>query len=309
MTTILSVSRALGGLVCNVGIDLARLDPTLPILAIGGVGSDDNGRLIRQEFARYSSIDTSCLWSEGITSFTDVMTVAATGERTFFTYKGADGTLTPERLSAAPLETCRLLHIGYALLLDGMDAPDAEYGTAMARALAEAQARGVETSIDVVSQRGGRFREIVPLAFRYVDHLTVNEYEAAQITGIELNPADSHLPEALRRALHTLRDMGVKRRVVIHLPQMAAGLDENDRFACVPTLALPEGYICGSVGAGDAFTAALLQQTVRGASLEDALQAGNAVAACSLSQPGSTEGVPTLEEALKLYERFPLRRI
>ena len=306
LTVIRSMSRALGGLVCNVGIDLAKLDPSLPVMAIGFAGEDDNGELVMKEFARYPSMDTSCVWREGITSFTDVMTVGATGERTFFTYKGADGKLTPERLAQAPLEKCSLLHIGYQLLLEGMDAPDEEYGTAMARALHDAQKRGLETSFDVVSEKGGRFQTLVPPSLRYVDHLAVNEYEAAQITGVELMESGRLIAKNLPKALETLRRMGVKRRVVIHTPLLAAGLDENDRLVLSPALRLPDGYIKGSVGAGDAFTAGLLYETMNGASLETALRSANAVAACSLSAPGSTEGVPAMPEALKLYDQFPV---
>ncbi len=306
LTVIRSMSRALGGLVCNVGIDLARLDPSLPVMVVGFAGDDENGELVRSEFARYPSIDTSCLWREGVTSFTDVMTVASTGERTFFTYKGADGLLTSEALAKAPLEKCGLLHIGYQLLLEGMDAPDEEYGTAMARALAEAQKKGLQTSFDVVSEKGGRFKTLVPPALKYVDHLAVNEYEAAQITGVELTEGGKLIAKNLPHALEALRKMGVKRRVVIHTPLLAAGLDESDCLVLSPALKLPDGYIKGSVGAGDAFTAGLLYEAINGASLETALRSANAVAACSLSAPGSTEGVIPMPEALKLYDRLPV---
>lgn len=309
LTVIRSMSRALGGLVCNVGIDLARLDPELPVMAIGFAGEDENGELVMKEFGRYPSLDTSCVWREGITSFTDVMTVGSTGERTFFTYKGADSLLTPERLACAPLEKCALLHIGYQLLLEGMDAPDEEYGTAMARALHDAQQRGLETSFDVVSEKGGRFRTLVPPSLKYVDHLAVNEYEAAQITGVELIENGKLIAKNLPKALEILRSMGVKKRVVIHTPLLAAGLDESDALVLSPALKLPDGYIKGSVGAGDAFTAGLLYETMQGSSLETALRSANAVAACSLSAPGSTEGVPTMKDVLKLYEALPVHTI
>ncbi len=306
LTVIRSIEQALGGLVCNVGIDLARLDPTLPIIVIGYAGEDANGEFVRREMSRYPSIDLSALHHQGITTFTDVMTVSSTGERTFFTYKGADGLLTPEVLLSAPLENCALLHIGYHLLLDGMDVPDEEYGTRMARALAAVQKIGVQTSLDVVSAKGGEFKTIVPPSLKYVDHFAVNEYEASQITGIELTEGDRLLTENLPSVLHALRKMGVKKRIVIHTPTLAAGLDENDRLVYAPALKLPEGYIRGSVGAGDAFTAALLYETLRGASLKTALRSANAVAACSLSENSATDGVPTIDEALKLYDRFPL---
>lgn len=306
LITIRHMERALGGLVPNVGIDLARLDPSLAVHVVGFAGEDENGRFVSDEFAKYPSIDTSCLWKKGVTSFTDVMTVASTGERTFFTYKGSDGLLTPELLFRAPIAECDLLHIGYHLLLDGMDAADPEYGTAMARALHDAQQAGVQTSLDVVSEKGGRFQALVPPSLPYVDHFAVNEYEAAQITGVQLTDGGKLLADKLPAALEALRRMGVKRRAVIHSPLLSAGLDENDRMVVAPAIKLPAGYIKGSVGAGDAFTAGLLYETINGASLEEALHAANAVAACSLSKFGATEGVPTMSDALKLYEQFPL---
>lgn len=306
LTAIRRVDRALGGLVPNVGIDLARLDPTLKVRVVGFAGEDENGDFVKSEFARYPSIDTSCLWRKGVTSFTDVMTVASTGERTFFTYKGADSLLTPETLFKAPIAECNLMHIGYHLLLDGMDETDPEYGTAMARALHDAQQMGVQTSLDVVSEKGGRFQALVPPSLPYVDHFAVNEYEAAQITGIQLIENGKLIAKNLPAALESLRKMGVKRRVVIHTPLLSAGLDENDRLAVSPALKLPGGWIKGSVGAGDAFTSGLLYETLNGASLEDAMRAANAVAACSLSAPGSTEGVVTMQEAKKLYDKLPV---
>ena len=276
LTAIRSINRALGGLACNVGIALARLDPALPVLVIGFAGDDENGELVRGEFARYPSLDTRFVRRKGITSFTDVMTVESTGERTFFTYKGADSCLTPERVAEAPLEECGILHIGYHLLLDGMDAPDPEYGTCMARALHEAQQRGVETSLDVVSEKGDRFKKLVPPSLPYVDHLAVNEYEASQITSVPLMENGRLLHENLPRALRVLREMGVRKRIVIHTPSLAAGL---------------------------------LYETLRGSPLETAMRTANAVAACSLSEPGSTEGIPSLAEALSLYDKLPLQEI
>ena len=163
--------------------------------------------------------------------------------------------------------------------------------------------------VDVVSEKGGRFRTVVPPSLPYTDHFAVNEYEASQITGVELTRNGKLLPENLPDALRILRKMGVKKRIVIHTPLLAAGLDENDRLVYAPALKLPEGYIRGSVGAGDAFTAGFLYETMRGASLETALRTANAVAACSLCAAGATEGVPTLAEALALYERFPVHEI
>ena len=225
------------------------------------------------------------------------MTVEATGERTFFTFKGADSLLTPETLPVDRLD-CDILHVGYALLLDGLDAPDAGYGTGMARVLAAAQARGIRTSLDVVSENSDRYARIVPPALKYADYFSVNEMEAGRTTGVALTEGGRLLRDNLLRALKKLKAMGVRRWAVIHTPELSCGLDEAGNYAEAETLPLPEGFIKGSVGAGDAFTAGLLLMAWRGASLREALEAANAAAALSLSTPGATEGMKSMEETM-----------
>ena len=297
LTAIKRVERSLGGAVPNVGMDLARLDPALPLKAVGFAGADDNGAYALDTLSRWPSIDLSDVRRAGLNSFTDVMTVESTGERTFFTFKGADSLLTPDTIPLEKLD-CDILHVAYALLLDGLDAPDAEYGTCMARVLAGAQARGIRTSLDVVSENSDRYARVVPPALKYADYFSVNEMEAGRTTGIPLTEDGRLLRENLRPALDRLKAMGVGRWAVIHTPALSCGLDERGEYAEAETLRLPEGFIKGSVGAGDAFTAGLLLMAWRGAPLREALETANAVAALSLSEPGATEGVKSLAETL-----------
>ena len=296
LTSIKSMARSLGGAVPNVGLDLGRLDPTLPLKAVGFVGEDDNGAYALQTLSACPTLDVSDVRRQGVNSFTDVMTVRSTGERTFFTYKGADSLITPETIPMERLD-CDIFHLAYALLLDGLDVGDDEYGTKLARVLCGARARGIRTSLDVVSENSDRYGRLVPPALKYTDYFSVNEMEAERVTGVSLTGADTPT-EAFREALGRLKAMGVSRWAVIHTPRLACGLDEKDRFAAVGTLRLPEGFIKGSVGAGDAFTAGLLLRAWQGASLSEALEAANAAAAMSLSQPGATEGIKTLEETM-----------
>ena len=297
LTAIRRVERSLGGAVPNVGLDLARLAPSLPLKAIGFAGADDNGAYALSVLSRHPSIDLSDVKRAGLNSFTDVMTVEATGERTFFTYKGADSLLSPATVPLDRLD-CDILHVGYALLLDGLDAADPEYGTGMARALAGAQARGIRTSLDVVSENSGRYARIVPPALKYTDYFSVNEMEAGRTTGIPLTEDGRLIRENLKPALERLKAMGVRRWAVIHTPALSCGLDERGEYVEAETLRLPEGFIKGSVGAGDAFTAGLLLRAWQNAPLREALETANAAAALSLSTPGATEGMKTLEETL-----------
>jgi sugar/nucleoside kinase (ribokinase family) len=303
LTPIKTTKRCVGGAVCNCAIDLAVLDPKLEIRVIGIVGEDDYGDFIVSELRKYPGIDLKKVGQRGSTSFTDVMTEAETGARTFFTFKGADSLLSPADFDFTTIEGS-LLHIGYIMLLDGMDAWDPEYGTAMARVLHDAQQHRLSTSIDVVSEAGDRFTRLVPPSLRFADYCTINENEAALVTGIPLRDGDGTLLRRnFRPACAALKRMGVRRWATIHAPEASAGIDESDMYVELDSLHLPDGYIQGTVGAGDAFTSGILYTALTGAGLADGIQLGSAIAACSLSKPGATEGVRDIASTRQLLRR------
>lgn len=204
--------------------------------------------------------------------------------------------------------TANIFHIGYILLLNALDQPDAEYGSKMARLLHAAQAHGLKTSIDVVSEASDRFARLVPPAMKYTDYCIINEYEAEMTTGVKLRGEAGELIEAnLPAALQAMKDMGVSTWAVIHCPEGGFGLDEQGRFVRMGSLVLPEGYIKGSVGAGDAFCAGVLYGAEKGWTLERAIDLGIASAAASLSAAGATEGMCSQAEAMKLFEKYERR--
>ena len=46
LTSISGISHSIGGAVCNCGIDLAKMDPDLPVAVLGAVGKDSFGKKI-----------------------------------------------------------------------------------------------------------------------------------------------------------------------------------------------------------------------------------------------------------------------
>ena len=297
-----AMQDSIGGLVCNSGIDLAVLDPNVPVYAGGAVGNDADGDLIVSRFEKVG-IDTSAIIRRGCTSFTDVFFETSCTCRTFYQYGGACDTLDVDDIRIDQIKG-DILHIGYLLLLKKLDEPDAEYGTKMARVLHNAQQAGIITSIDVVSAKGDRFQAVVTPSLKYTDLLCINEVESERITGIQLQDNGKILHENFPTALRKLKEMGVGRWVVIHFREGAYGIDENGEIAYEASKDLPAGWIKGSVGAGDAFCSGVLLAAYRELSVKDALIYGNASAMTSLRTPGATEGMTTIEEALELYHSF-----
>ena len=304
LASISSISKAVGGCVPNTIIDIAKIDKTVPLYAYGMVGDDDGGNYITFEMQR-NGVDVSgvSVSKTAATSFSDVMSVESTGERTFFHHKGANSEFAPRHIETEHL-TCKMLHIGYILLLDEFDKPDGEYGTVMARFLKKVQDLGIKTSIDVVSDSGARFAEKVIPALKYTDNAIMNEIEGCGVSG--LKPRDDSgrlIIENIRLTLQKILDCGVRERAIIHCPEAGFVMNKSGEFITVPSLKLPKGYIKGSVGAGDAFCAGCLYGIYNGLSDRDILEFASGAAACNLAAADSVSGMQSKEYILDLIAK------
>ena len=310
LASIVGQQRACGGAVCNSGVFLKTPDPSFEVCACRKVGMDEYGDWLRA-FLERKGLDVSRVrrTDAAPTSFTDVMSVVGTSERTFFHARGANALFTPDDIDLDALG-CDLFHLGYLLLLDGLDAPDAEYGTVAARLLHDVQARGIRTSVDLVSEQSDRFARIVRPALKYCDHLVVNEFEGEQATGLSCRDASGKVSAAaLRRIAEALLALGVRRSVTLHCPDMGVTLTADGAFAAVGSLELPPGWIKGAVGAGDAFCAGMLHAIVTGAAPADGLALASACAAANLAAPDSVSGALPLEGIRAIQAQFNNRRI
>ncbi len=301
------ITRSIGGAVCNDIVDLAKLDPTLPLTAVGVIGDDKEGEFIVSELGAHKNINLDRLVREGTTSFTSVMSNNETKARTFFHCRGANAKFNEEHIDWDKLD-CDIFHIGYILLLDKLDEEDPEYGTKMARLLATAQKKGMKTSIDVVSESGNRFKKIVSPALRYTDYCVINEVEAQQITGVTLRDEDDTLhPENMQEALLKMKECGVSTWAVIHCPEGSWGLDAENNFVTSPSLKVPREDIMGTVGAGDAFCSGVIYGAWKGWTLSEAIRLATCSAVAALSERGATEGLRPIAEVMKLEEKYGYR--
>ena len=194
----------------------------------------------------------------------------------------------------------------YPLLLKTLDQPDAQYGSRMGRLLHRAQQAGCLTALDVVSEDSDRYRTIVRPLLAYTDYLTVNEIEAERITGIPLTGENGRLLEKnIPAALREMLSLGVSRRAIIHASSAAFGMDANSTFFREPGKHLPEGFIRGTVGAGDAFCAGALLAAYHGLPVWDALRWGNAAAVQSLRGDTANGSMIPMKECLRNYDDLP----
>lgn len=302
------VAFGTGGAPYNVLVDLAKAGVDFPLTAAGLVGKDAFGEQILAECKKLK-IDAKYLKATNAadTSYTDVMTEQSGGRRTFFHYRGANALWRGEDLDFTKSKA-KIFHLGYLLLLDALDESDAKFGTKGAKLLSAAQAAGLKTSVDVVSEDSDRFAKVVGPALKFCDYCILNEIEAGKTTGFKIRQPDGTLDTvALRHAAGALLQMGVKEVVVIHFPEGAFARTRKGDDVWQSSLKLSDKYIAGTAGAGDAFCAGTLLGLHEGWELDECLKTAVCLAAASLSDPTCTGGVKSLSACMALGKKYGFR--
>ncbi len=305
LANVSSVSRAVGGCVSNTGIDIKKIDPSLPVSAVGKVGKDDAADFLMAQFDKYGLEHSGVTVSETQpTSFSDVMSQPS-GERTFFHARGSNAEFSPADIDIEGL-SCDIFHIGYILLLDAMDAADSEYGTVMARLLAEVQKKGIKTSIDVVSDSCSDYKAKILPSLKYSNYAIMNELESTMLSDLEPYDKDGRIiAENIRKTMELMAEAGVKEKIIIHCKDAGFSYDvATKKFTCVPSLNIPKAEIKGSVGAGDAFCAGALYGIYNGMEDEEILKFASASAACNLFAENSIDGLREKAEIEKIAEIY-----
>jgi sugar/nucleoside kinase (ribokinase family) len=294
LTKIKSVSYSIGGCVPNVGLDLKKLRPTLDVLAIGKISRDSNGELVLKAL-RDGGLNVSGIIenADEKTSFTEVMSIT-NGQRTFFTYPGASANLGFGDIDFDKISS-RILHLGYFLLLDKIDAGDG------INILKEASLRGIKTSIDLVSENSDRYALIIP-CLKYTDYLIVNEIEASKIAGME--PFD----ENLRAIAERLMSFGVREKVIIHKSDGAVLLSKDGFFA-VPAYNVSKNEIAGTTGAGDAFCAGALLSIYDEKNDKEILEFASATALVSLFSKDATSSIACENDIKEISKKYDRKRL
>jgi sugar/nucleoside kinase (ribokinase family) len=295
LANILSQTDANGGSPYNILVDLAKMGADFPLEAVGLVGDDADGRLIRAECTALG-IKTDALQStrKAATSYTDVMSVQSTGRRSFFHQRGANALLGPEHFDFATTRA-KHFHLGYALLLDRLDGLiDGVPG--MQLVFAAAHAAGLTTSLDCVSESGDRFASVVTPVLPQVDVFLANDFEAEKITGIAVRKGDRLDRAGTEAAARRLIELGVRAWVVLHFPEGSCACSRQGEIVWQGSLKVPRSAIRGAAGAGDAFAAGVLLGWHNGHDFSWSLKIGVGAAAACLRDPTCSGSIPSLTE-------------
>ena len=228
--------------------------------------------------------------------------VDAQGRRTFFQYGGANDYFNLEDIHIESLD-CDILHIGYLLLLPQFDEKNDKYGTNLAEFLCKVRKKGIKTSIDVVSEEGNRFQEVVIPSLKYCDYVVINEIESGRITGIE--PRDHFgnlIKENLIQIIEKLFQLGVQDTVIIHSPEMGIIKRKGNNIKIIPSFVVDKSRIVSSVGAGDAFLAGALYGLLNNLTDEEIVKIGHASAMFNLYAKDSISGATSFDKIKEIMD-------
>ncbi|MFH0940166.1 MAG: carbohydrate kinase family protein [Planctomycetota bacterium] len=302
LVNILSQDRSTGGAPLNNSINIKALDPRMKVAVLGCIGDDEDGRFVRNALRRYKINPQHIKVTDLPTSFTDVFTEKKNGARTFFHCRGANVKWGYDDIDFAQFAHFRIVHIGYILILDAMDAEDSKYGTVLARTFAKFRSLGVKTAVDVVSDLSGDFKKKVTAALKYTDYLILNEIEAGETTGIQARDhRDVIIKDNVVKAAERLLNMSETTEiVVIHTPEGACGIVRGDGPVWVDSFRVPPEHIKGTAGAGDAFASGILYALHEHKPLEEAMRLAHGMAARCLYSTTCTGGAVSLN-AIKAF--------
>jgi len=307
LANIVGEYQGTGGAPYNVLMNLAKLGVEFPLSSAGLVGKDLLGTQILQDCAKHK-IETRFLkqTSDAPTSYTDVMTVKGTGKRTFFHCRGANALWDAKELDFSKSKA-RIFHLGYLLLLDKLDVINKEGISGAAKLLAAAQAAGIKTCVDVVSEASDRFKTVVVPALKHCDYAIINEYEAGQVTGFKIRKETGLDTVSLRHAAGAILQHGVKELVVIHFPEGCFARTRDGKDHWQPSLKVPDKHVAGTAGAGDAFCSGVLLGLHENWDLQRSLLTGVCAAAASLTDPTCTGGMKPLAQVEALKKKYGVR--
>jgi sugar/nucleoside kinase (ribokinase family) len=308
LANILSQESNNGGAAYNLLKDLVRLGASFPLSGIGLVGDDDAGSYILEDCRQLGIVTTGLIIHESAsTSYTDVMLVKKTGRRTFFHHRGANAFLDIRHFDFDLIHS-RILHLGYLLLLDRLDAFLSARQTRASLVLKMAKEKELLTSVDLVSENSERFTRIVAPSLPFIDYLFLNEYEAGKLTGIDLTSGSIDLKTG-EKALGKILSGGVLQWVILHFPEGVIARSKEGELIHQGSLLMPENRIIGTTGAGDAFAAGVLYGIHENWPMEHGIELGICSAAASLTHASCSDGILPYAECLKFIEKYPVRQL
>jgi sugar/nucleoside kinase (ribokinase family) len=279
-----------GGGGANVAAGLALLGAPARLLARVGA---DPAAAVALRAARAAGADLAALQiDDALATGLCFTAVSPGGERTFFSYRGANANFDFDPGQASRLDGARWLHIsGYALI-------EGRQRAATLALIDAAGARDIPISLDLclpqLRATGGETLDLLPL----LRILFANQPELAALTAVDRaaksEPSANleHMPdppgESGAPAIEALLERGVG-IVAVKLGPRGCLVAETSARHYAPAFAVEA---IDTNGCGDAFVAGFLFAHLRGAALNQCAALANAIGALKATRLGAAEALP-----------------
>jgi sugar/nucleoside kinase (ribokinase family) len=305
---ILTIEREGGGSGYNMAIDLKRLDPGIPVEAMGVVGDDDLGRFL---FGRCDAHGVARgglrALPGGATMSVDAFNVRDSGRRTHFYHQGVAAAMNPDHFDFSSTKA-RIVHLGIPGAHKTMDSRWQDEANGWVAVLRKARGAGLITNLEMMTTSVVRLAELGRPCLPYLDLLVVNDFEIGALAGRETRRSDGSTDlAAVRRSVDEALEAGAMRWVVAHFPEGAVAAARDGTRLALGSAAIPSDAVAGANGAGDAFAAGMIYGLHEDWPLADCLRLAHASAAASMRAVSTTEGVAPVGECLALAEKWGLR--
>lgn len=267
----------IGGCAATAAVGFARLlraeDGRAAVA--GRIGVDSLGRLLQDALAT-AGVDTQALLpTAAAATAINTALVTSNGERSFYVFPGACAHLSPADLPDSLLRPFDHLHLGAIGALPGLA------GEAAADVARRARSLGLSTSLDItLNPPRDTAADVLPL-LPHIDLFLPNLAEARAVLG--QGDADVLLTRGLA---HGVRLMGLK------LGVQGCWLATGDQRVHTPARLVAA---VDTVGAGDAWSAAVVYGWRLGWPLAEIGRFANAAGALATLQTGATEGMAGVE--------------
>ena len=271
-----SVTLTTGGIVSNVGIDLAKLG--FRVAAITRVGKDSLGQVVVQQYRAYGIDTTGVIIDAKKQTSATMVCVSGDGERSFLHTRGC---MTSFRVAdvldqLSIVQRAKILAFGYLGLLQATEKDFPK----LFRSVKE------KTSAKILLDTGGNPRVspgLLKTFLPYVDYFLPSFEEAAQLTGYST-------PESITRFLVNAGASGV---VGVKLGSKGAYIKAGNHGEYIHPQKVRK--VVDATGAGDAFVAGFLGATLRGYNPFESARIAGSVAADCITAVGASTAIRSFE--------------
>ncbi len=272
------MSNGCGGKGANQAVACARLSLGSRVRMVGLVGDDAYGRALREGLAA-DQVDATHVGAHAGPSGCAFVFVDPHGHNRIVVVAGANGELAP-----AHIDVAAVCFTPGALVVMQLESP---LPTVM-HAAEVARSRGCTVVLNP-----SPVAAIPDRLWRSVDVVIVNEVEARQLTGLEVDGADS-----AERAAHALLARGPRLAVVTLGALGVVAVGAADAPGAVESHRMPARpvTVVDTTAAGDTFTGAFCVALAAGRPLRDALDRATRAASICVTRRGATLSVPYASE-------------